>query len=119
MSRIPTIPSRCSPSTTGRCRIFRSPMEPGSVEHGHPYIDRERLTRHHIADLDGIEIGALAGEAEHVTLGEDADKPASVADRYRADAFLEHAQHRKPYGLAGTHRDHPRPHDVTDRHALC
>ena len=75
--------------------------QPGGVEHGTLDVDRERLARHHVADPDRIEVGALAREAEHVPLGEDADEPASVADRDRADALLEHAQHREPRGVAG------------------
>ena len=93
--------------------------QPGSVEDGHTDIDSERIARHHIPDPDRLEIRAVTREGEHVPLGEDADELAGVADRDRADAFLEHSQDGNPRGVVGVHRHHPRPHDVSDRHALC
>ena len=92
--------------------------QPGGIEHGDADVDGERLARHHVADPNSVEVGALTREAEHVALGEDADEPAAVADGDRADAFLEHSQHGKPRGVVGVHRHHPRPHDVADRHVL-
>ena len=91
--------------------------QPGGIEDGGADIDGERRPGHHIADPHGVQVGRVARQGEHVTLGEDADEPAHVANRNGADSLFEHAQNSQPSGVVGVHRDHSRPHDVTDRHA--
>ena len=115
-SRIPTIPSRWPPSTTGTWRILRSPISRAASRIWHVGVDGDRLPRHHVADVDRVEVGAVTREGEDVALGEDADEPAAVADGDRADAFLEHPQHRQAGGVARLDRHDTRPHHVADRH---
>ena len=62
-SRMPTSPSRWSPSTTGRWRMRRSPISRGGVDDGSVGRRRVSGSGHHVADADGVEGGAVAGEA--------------------------------------------------------
>jgi hypothetical protein len=70
-----------------------------------------------VLDRDLAEQRPFAGDAEDVSLGEDADEPRAVAHRDGADALLDHPRDRLLDGGRRCHRDDPDRHRVADCHA--
>ena len=70
---------------------------------------------HPLRHLRGARVGTGGGEANEITISEDADRTISVADDDGADPLLLHSFRRLGHGLRREGRDRGRAHQVADR----
>ena len=78
--------------------------------------DRVGVGGHPLGDLGVRRVGAGGGEADHVALGEDADRAVVVVDHHDGtDALFAHAFGGDGEGFGGLRGDDRIRHDVGDR----
>ena len=115
-SRIDTMPTRRSPSTTGMWRYPCSARLANAAVASTSGATQSGSAVIHAATVSPPGLGGAGREADEIAFGEDSGGALAVDDDHRSHTLLTHTGRRGGDGLVGGGRDHRGAHDFGNQH---